>query len=265
MRDDLTRTIDDLLRRRDEGRVPPFTRVVIETSGLADPAPILQTLMTDAQIAARIVLGGVAATVDAVHGVRTLGREAVSAKQVAVADRLVLTKSDLVGSAPLDLRERLRALNASAPVLDAHHGRIDPKSLFDAGPYDPLAKSFDAQSWLGEGTAHSHDHGIETYAILRDAPIHAVTLALLLETLAEHCGADLLRLKGIVSIAESPDRPAVIHGVQHVFHPPAWLARWPSDDRRSRIVVISRGIPRGFIEALIDALDGEVAEVSGSR
>jgi G3E family GTPase len=268
VRDDLAQTVDDLLRRRAAGSVPPFTRIVIETSGLADPAPILQTLMTDANIAGRIVLGGVATTVDAVHGAHTLGHEMISVKQVAVADRLILTKSDLVGTPGPALRDRLRALNASAPLLEAQHGRINPESLFDAGSCDPVTKSFDVQSWLGgEADAfagHSHDHDIKTYAILRAAPIRAVTLTLLLETLAEHCGADLLRLKGIVNIVESPDRPAVIHGVQHVFHPPTWLARWPSDDRGSRIVVITRGIPRGFIEALIETLEAEVAEVSAA-
>ena len=99
---------------------------------------------------------------------------------------------------------------------------------------------------------------------MRNAPVRAVALTLLLETLAEHCGADLLRLKGIVNVVESPDRPAVIHGVQHVFHAPAWLARWPSADRRSRIVVITRGIPQAWIEALLDALEAEVAEVSAT-
>jgi G3E family GTPase len=281
VRDDLVQTIDDLLRRRDAGRVPPFGRIVIETSGLADPAPILQTLMTDPSIAGRIVLGGVATTVDAVHAAHTLGREPICAKQVAVADRLIVTKSDLVGLADVAstvLRDRLAELNPAAPVLEARHGRIDPRTLFDAGPYDPGTKSLDVQSWLGKMDSagdipspshaqdHVHDHAIRTYALLRDPPIRAVTLTLLLETLAEHCGADLLRLKGIVNIAESPQQPAVIHGVQHVFHAPGWLARWPSDDRRSRIVVITRGIPRGFIEALIDALEMEVCEVSaGSR
>ena len=267
VRDDLVETLDDMFRRRDEGRVPPFTRVVIETSGLADPAPILQTLMTDATIAGRVVLGGVVTTVDAMHGSATLDREAISVKQVAVADRVVLTKSDLAGAAQPELIHRLAELNA-APVLRAHHGRIDPQHLFDAGPYDPLTKSLDVQSWLRE-TSHDHSHGphpsdIQTYSIVRDAPVRAVVLTLLLETLAEHCGADLLRLKGIVNVVESPDRPAVIHGVQHVFHAPAWLARWPSADRRSRIVVITRGIPQAWIEALLDALEAEVAEVSAT-
>jgi G3E family GTPase len=265
VRDDLVATLDDMLRRREQGRVPPFTRVVIETSGLADPAPILHTLMTDASMTDRLALGGVVTTVDAVNGAGTLDREAISVKQVAVADRLVLTKSDLAAAQPGLLR-RLAQLNAMAPVLNADHGRIDPQRLLDVASYDPHHKSFDVRSWLGEKPgSHSHDAhdtDVQTYAIVREAPIPAVALTLLLETLAEHCGADLLRLKGIVNIRESPDRPAVIHGVQHVFHAPAWLPRWPSDDRRSRIVVITRGIPRGWIETLLDALAAEVGEVS---
>ena len=265
VRSDLTETLHDLLRRRDAGTLPQeFDHIVIETSGLADPAPILQTLMTDATVGGRMVLDGVVTTVDAVNGAATLARETISVKQVAVADRLVVTKSDLLDAAQPALLGRLAALNAGAPVLQAQHGAIDPQRLFDVGPYDPRNKPLDVCAWLGE---EDHGHGrhdaeIQTYAIVRTEPIQAVTLTLLLETLAEHCGADLLRLKGIVKIAESPDRPAVIHGVQHVFHAPTFLPRWPSDDRRSRIVVITRGIPQAWIEALIDALDVEVAEVS---
>ena len=111
---------------------------------------------------------------------------------------------------------------------------------------------------------HGHDthhHDIKAYAIVREEPIRAVTLALFLETLAEHCGADLIRLKGIVNIVESPDRPAVIHGVQHVFHAPAWLDRWPSDDRSSRIVFMTRRIPQRWVEVLLEAISAEVADV----
>jgi len=267
MRNDLATTLHDLLRRRDEGSVTPFTRVMIETSGLADPAPILQTLMTDATIAGRIVLGGVVTTVDAVNGADTLIREEISVKQVAVADRLVLTKTDLAGPMQPALIRRLGTLNAMAPVLRASHGRIDAQCLFDGGLYDPLTKSLDVQAWLGAATAAGgHAHGrhddIDTYAILRRKPIRAVALTLFLEALSEHCGNDLLRLKGIVDIQESPGQPAVVHGVQHVFHPPSWLPRWPSDDRRSRIIFITRGIPQGWVEALLEALDAEVAEVA---
>ena len=262
IRSDLAATIHDLLRRRDEGAVVPFTRIVIETSGLADPAPVLQTLMTDAAIAERVVLRGVVTTVDAVNGTATLDREEISAKQAAVADRLLLTKTDLARPQTALMR-RLKELNATAPVQIAQHGQIAPRDLLNGCLYDPLTRSLDVRSWLGaEPDAHEHHHGIDTYALVRSEPLRAVTLTLFLEAIAEHCGADLLRLKGIVNILESPERPAVIHGVQHVFHPPSWLPRWPSDDRRSRMIFITRDIPRGWIEALLAALDAEVAAVS---
>jgi G3E family GTPase len=234
------------------------------------------------------------------NGAGTLGREELSVKQVALADRIVLTKTDLAGAARGPVLDRIAGLNAAAPVAIAEHGRIDPRFL-EASAFDPRTRSLDINAWL-EGaakkkkyspdeqseirvlpppphvaplmraTAHGgersrehshawHDPKIQTYAIVRHEPIHAVTLTLFLETLAEHCGADLLRLKGIVNVLESPERPGVIHGVQHVFHPPAWLARWPSDDRRSRIVLITRGIPQRWVELLLDALDAEVAAV----
>jgi G3E family GTPase len=265
IRNDLATTLHELLRRRDEGSITPFARVVIETSGLADPAPILQTLMTDSLIAGRIVLAGVVTAIDAVNGAPTLDREEISVKQAAVADRLVLTKTDLAGPTQLPLTRRLRALNATAPLLVAQRGQIDPASLF-GGLYDPLTKSLDVQSWLrGQAASPGHasqHHGVDAYAIVREEPIRAVALTLFLETLSEHCGADLLRLKGLVNILESPHRPAVIHGVQHVFHPPSWLERWPSDDRRSRIVFITRSVPRSWVEALLTALDVEVGAVS---
>ena len=266
IRSDLAQTLRDLLRRRDEGRCTPYDRIVIETSGLADPAPILQTLMTDTAIAGRLVLGGVVTTVDAVNGVGTLAREEISQKQVAVADRIVLTKLDLAGSAESALHGRLAALNAGTPVLVAYHGRIASGAVFDAGFYDPRTKSTDVRAWLSE-EAHDHVHArhdgdIKTYAIVREEPIRAVALTLFLETLAEHCGDDILRLKGIVNIAESSDRPAVIHGVQHVFHPPAWLDRWPSDDRSSRIVLITRRVPQRWVAALLGAIVEEVAGVN---
>ncbi len=267
VRNDLAQTLADMLRRRDCGELPRFDRIVIETSGLADPAPILQTLMTDAAIAGHLMLSDVVTTVDAVTGSGALDREEISVKQVALADRLVLTKSDLANGAQPELLDRLAQLNAAAPVLRAHHGRIDPQRVFDSGTYDPRSKSLDAKTWLAEEVSAQkhlhdrHDADITTYALVRERPIRAVALTLFLEAVAEHCGADLLRLKAIVQIAECPDRPAVLHGVQHVFHAPAWLERWPSQDRRSRIVFITRRIPRRWVETLFDALDAEVRDV----
>ncbi len=266
IRTDLAQTLQDLLQRRDEGRCVPFDRIVIETSGLADPAPILQTLMTDTNIAGRLALGSVVTTVDAVNGMGTLAREEISQKQVAVADRIVLTKLDLAGPAEAVLLRTVEGFNSGAAVLVADQGQIDSALVFDSGLYDPRTKSTDVHAWLAE-EAHGHSHArhdadIKTYAIVREAPIPAVALTLFLETLAEHCGDGILRLKGIVNILESPDRPAVIHGVQHVFHPPAWLERWPSDDRSSRIVFITRRVPQRWAEVLLEAICEEVADVS---
>jgi G3E family GTPase len=268
LRNDIATTIQDLLRRRNEGKVTPFSRLVIETSGLADPAPILQTLMTDTTIACRVTLAGVVASVDAVTGCDTLSREDISVKQVALADRLVVTKTDLTGVRQ-PLIGRLRALNATAPILYANHGQIDPRELFDGGLHECLAKYLDVRSQLDTSTvAQDHARGrhrVDTLTIVRHKPVRAVALTLFLEALSDHCGADLLRLKGIVNILENSDQPAVIHGVQHVFHPPSWLPRWPSVDRRSRIVLITRGVPRGWIEALLDAVEAEVVAVSSKR
>src|SRR5215467_4712560 len=152
IRNDLATTLHELLRRRDEGSITPFTRVVIETTGLADPAPILQTLMTDALIAGRIVLSGVVTTVDAVNGIDTLDREEISVKQVALADRLILTKTDLAGPMQLPLVRRLQALNPTAPMVAAQQGQIDPACLVDGSLYAPLARSRDIQSWLAAQT-----------------------------------------------------------------------------------------------------------------
>jgi G3E family GTPase len=266
IRTDLAQTLQDMLQRRDEGKCLPFDRIVIETSGLADPAPILQTLMTDMGVAGRLVLGGVVTMVDTVTGISTLQREYISQKQVAIADRIVLTKLDLNGPALPALIRRLAELNTGAPVLSAHNGKIDSQCLFGAGLYDPHVRSFDVNSWLADGHSHArHDTDIKTYTVVRSEPIWAVTLTLFLEALAEHCGTDLLRIKGIVNVAESPDRPAVIHGVQHVFHAPAWLKRWPSDDRRSRIVFITRCVPQRWVEVLFEVIDVEVADVSVGR
>jgi G3E family GTPase len=271
VRGDLVLTLENVLARRTAAAVPPFERVVIETSGLADPAPILHALMTDRGLSQRLALAGVVATVDAVNGLDTLVRQPESLKQVAVADRLLVTKTDLVGVGEREaLTRRLSALNPAAAVLAASFGEVAPERLFDMGRENPHVELPPALSRtiLGAGPAH-HDHGahrhgadITCFAILRDAPIRAVTIALLLEVLAEHCGADLLRLKGIVNVAESGGRPLVIHGVQHVFHPPAWLDRWPSADRRTRLVFIGRNLHRAWIEALLDAIEAEVGEVA---
>jgi len=263
VRTDLTQTLQDLLRRRDEGACTQFNRIVIETSGLADPAPILHALMIDTALAGRLVLGSVVTT-----GEVTLEREAISRKQVAVADRIVLSKLDVTSGVEASLRSRLTALNPRAPTLCATYGRIESDNLFGAAFHDPKTRVLEVSSSLAEAPEHTHsDHDaeIKSFTVVRVEPIQAVALTLFLETLAEHCGADLLRLKGIVNVAESPQQPAVVHGVQHVFHAPAWLSHWPSDDRTSRMVFITRSIPRQWVEVLLDAISAEVTDVAGNH
>ena len=261
VRSDLTKTLQDLLRRRDDGTCMQFNRIVIETSGLADPAPILHALMIDTALAGRLVLGNVVTTVDAVAGEVTLEREAISRKQVAVADRIVLSKLDVTSGVEASLRSRLTALNPRAPTLCATYGRIESDNLFAAAFHDRVLEVSSSLAETPEHTHSDHDAEIKSFTVVRVDPIQAVALTLFLETLAEHCGADLLRLKGIVNVAESPQQPAVIHGVQHVFHAPAWLSHWPSDDRTSRMVFITRSIPRQWVEVLLDAISAEVTDV----
>jgi G3E family GTPase len=271
VRGDLVRTAGNLLARRAAGAIAPFERIVVETTGLADPAPILQALMTDPAIADALRLESVIATVDAAAGAATLDAHPESVKQVAIADRIVVTKADLADPLASGLLERLDAFNPVAPKLTAVHGAVDASRLFDGGMYAPRACGPDVRRWLAaevfpHGAAdHRRDHAagrdgaVESFCLRRSTPLHAVTLTLFLQVLAEHCGARLLRLKGLVDVRERPGRPALIHGVQHVFHPPAWLDAWPDEDRTTRIVVIALGLDPLWVEALLDALDCEVA------
>jgi len=278
VRGDLVRTTGDLLARRARGAIVPFERIVIETTGLADPVPILQALMTATELADALCLESVITTVDAAAGAATLDVHPESAKQAAVADRIVVTKTDLSDPAANGLAERLHALNPTAPQLTAVHGAIDAGQLFGGGLYDPAARGPDVRRWLAAesvpheprdapGQVHAgsrHADAVTCFCLRRKAPLRAVTLSLFLQVLAEHCGASLLRLKGLVDVRESPGRPAVIHGVQHVFHPPAWLDAWPAGDRTTCIVVIARDLDPSWLEALLDALDDEVAELEAA-
>ncbi|MEZ5853089.1 MAG: GTP-binding protein [Hyphomicrobiaceae bacterium] len=265
VRGDLALTLGDLLARRATASVTAFERIVIETSGLADPAPILQLLMSDAMLAGRLRMAGVVTTVDCCIGLETLAREPQAERQVAVADTLVLTKSDmcLVTEA---LARKLADLNASARVMTTILGAADANDVLREEADVPGASDVAHSRWLGMGIGEGpasdalpHDGAIAFHGIVLDRPLHAITATLLLETLAEHHGRDLLRFKAILDLVESPDRPAVLHGVQHVFHPVTFLEAWPSADRRSRIAVIGRGLSRGWIMALVAALESEVA------
>ena len=257
VRGDLVRTAGDLLARRAAGSIPRFERIVIETTGLADPAPIVHALMTDRDIADALRLESVIATVDAATGAATLDAHPESVKQAALADCIVVTKTDIADPVANGLAERLQALNPAAPKLTAVHGAVDATLLFDGRAYNPAL--YDPA--LYEAPAHRHG-AINTFCLRREKPLHAATLSLFLQVAAEHCGAKLLRLKGLVDVVESPARPAVIHGVQHVFHPPTWLDAWPDEERSTRIVVISQGLDAQWLQNLLEILDEEVKACS---
>lgn len=264
IRGDLVRTLRDAPWRFARGGVCWFDRVVIETTGLADPAPILHTLMTDERLVTLYRIDGVITAVDAVNGLTTLDTQEESRKQAAVADRLLLTKTDLATpEAAAAVEARLRLLNPGAPLIRTFDGLVEPGRLFDAGLYNPATKSIDVQRWLnaeaykgGHSHDHHHDHGHahhHHHDINRhDASIHAVCLAFdepldaeafdfWLHTLMMLKGPDVLRIKGIVNIA-GMDKPMVLHGVQQIFHPPVMLDAWPSEDHRTRMVFITRGL-----------------------
>ena len=278
IRGDLAKTLREAPGRFARGGEVWFDRVVIETTGLADPAPILHTLMTEPAITRRYRLDGVVATIDAVNGSDTLGRQMESVKQAAVADRLLITKTDLVDPDALHgLQDRLRALNPAAPQILAENGAVDPALLFDAGLYDPKTKSLDVQNWLkaeayaephdhehgtaDHGHTHSHQHNnvnrhdahIKAVCLTIDEPIRSDALDLWLDALLLLRGADLLRIKGLINVVEL-DGPVVVHGVQHIFHPAVMLKEWPSQDHRSRIVFITRDIDESVLRNTLTML-----------
>jgi G3E family GTPase len=280
VRGDLIDTLRRLFLRRRNGEIPEFRRVVIETTGLADPAPVLHTLMQDPLVAAVFRLDGVVTTIDAVNGMVQLDRQMESVKQAAVADRLLLTKSDFAREADIaGLRDRLRKLNPAAPIIPADHGAVPASALLDAGLYNPETKSLDVRRWLkAEAYAGAHDHGhdheqhdhghhhhedahpdqdphdvnrhdarISAFALDWAPPIDWARFVDWIEMLITGNGENLLRIKGILNVA-GEDAPVAIHGVQHLFHPPVALPAWPDGDRHSRIVFISRDIRRETIE-----------------
>jgi G3E family GTPase len=272
LRGDLVTTLEQLLRGLDNGRMS-FRRVIVETTGLADPAPVLHTAMVHPYLVLRFRLDGVVTVVDAVNGDATLNAHPEAVKQAAVADRIVLTKTDLLDTAErrdgaARLRARLAALNPAAPVLDAAAGEATAARLIDCGLYDPARKIPDVTRWLAEGAyaPHAHDHHhhdvnrhddrIRAFALARDEAIPAAALDMFLDLVRAMHGPRLLRLKGIVKIAETPDTPVVIHGVQHVFHPPVTLPQWPDDIRKTRLVFIMLDTEQRTMSDLFDAFLG---------
>jgi G3E family GTPase len=280
VRGDLIATLEDLLRRRDNGRVQPFKRVVIETTGLADPAPILHAVLYHPYLSIRYALDGVVTVIDAVNGFATLDRHEEAVRQAAVADRIVLAKTDLADEGLAALRQRLAALNPGAVVIDAAAGDVAASAVLGAGLFDLDGKIADVKGWLSAEAVtaaesrmaghahiqahghlhahdvHRHDASIRAFCLTSDEPIRSGAFDLFLDLLRSAHGPQLLRVKGLVALAEDPDHPVVVHGVQHIMHVPAVLPRWPDADRRSRLVFIVKDLDRRFVERLWAALLG---------
>ncbi len=287
VRGDLVNSLENLLRARDNGRCKPFNRVVIETTGIADPASVIHIIMTQPYLTLRYRLDGVVTLVDAVNGMKTLDAYEEALKQAAMADRIVITKTDLPeGAAALPaLRARLRKLNPAAVLLE---GQPPAADLINAGLYNPESKIPDVARWLREEAViaaeedahhhdrhHGHDHhqhghhhhhrhdqvsrhdaSIKAFSIATDKPIPLNTLEMFLDLMRSAHGDKLLRMKGIVQIADDPDRPVVFHVVQHLMHPPARLDAWPDADRRSRMVCITKDLAPETVRKMFDAFLG---------
>jgi G3E family GTPase len=277
VRSDLVRTLRQLYVRRAASEIMAFDRVVIETTGLADPISIIHSLLRDQLLADCYRLDGVITTVDAVTGAATLDRHSEAIKQAAVADRLLLTKTDLTEpSARAALEARLRALNPAAPINAVVRGEVSPSSLFNAGYYNPETKTVEVRRWLAaeayadadhghEHERHGHDHShrhadgnrhddhIRSFCLVYDQALDWSRFATRMQALIAAHGADLLRVKGLLNVA-GREGPTVIHGVQHLFHPPVLLDAWPDTDRRSRIVFITRDLDRASVAQSLAAL-----------
>jgi G3E family GTPase len=285
IRGDLVNTLEDLLRKLDNGRIKPFRRVILETTGLADPAPILHAIMYHPYLLMRFRLDGVVTVIDAVNGAATLDAHEEAVKQAAVADRLVITKTDLPEGAArvAALTARLAALNPGARQLIAVKGEATPSALLDCGLFDPETKTLRVKEWLNAEAVttahdhashhhhddHDHDHDhhhhhahdpnrhdahIRAFCLTGDKPFAPSSFEAFIELLRGTHGPKLLRVKGIVALSDDVNRPVVIHGVQHVFHPPQRLDAWPDDDHRTRIVFILKDLDERFIEALYASL-----------
>ena len=268
IRGELIATLERLLRGLDNGRIAELRRVVIETTGLADPAPILYLITRHPYLSLRFELDGIVTVVDAVNAMATLDEHEEAVRQVAVADRVVLSKTDLAGAAADEVRARIGRLNPGAPILDAAAGEAPPpRRSIGCGRFAPEAKGADVRAWLAaEAFAEDHHHHDEdvnrhdahigAFAFSRDEAMPAGALNEFLDRLVLDHGSRLIRVKGLLAVAEAREEPVVIQGVAGIFSPPVRLPRWPDDDRRSRLVVIGRDLDRDAVEKLFDGFLG---------
>lgn len=284
VRGELVDTLAELMDGIQTGKLKAVNRVVIETTGLADPAPVMQSIIGNPVISQNFTLNGMVTVVDAVNGLSTLDNHPEAVKQVAVADRLILTKQKLSTEAQISaLTTRLLSLNPRATIEDGDVDGWQAVSLLENGLYDAANKVGDVARWLGEEAHHDHhdhdhdhDHhhcghghhhhdvnrhnaSIRSFSIVHDKPIDPMAIEMFIDLLRSAHGEKLLRMKAIVQLSDNPDRPLVLHGVQSIFHSPQRLAEWPDPaDRRTRMVLITDGLPEAFVKDLFGAFTGAV-------
>ena len=263
MRDDLKTALKTLHSRRDRGEIPRYERVVVETTGIADPVPIAYTLLAEPVLQHHYRLGNVVTVVDAVNIPAQLDRFTESVKQVALADRLVVSKLDLAGPGAMEgLRPRLTALNPAAPIMAADSPGLDPVDLLITDIHDRQSKSREVERWMrstrGAAATHgghdSHPAAVTACCFTFDSALDWTAFGVWMSMLLHRHGDRVLRMKGLLNVAGVPG-PVLINGVQHLVHPPAHLDRWPDEDRRSRVVVISNGLGREEIERSLHAFN----------
>ncbi|WP_297322787.1 GTP-binding protein [uncultured Bartonella sp.] len=267
MRGQLVDSLAGLIDRLQTGRIKKLNHIVIETTGLADPAPILQALLGHPAMLQSFVIDGVITTVDAINGLQTLASHKEARHQVAFADRIILTKTDLVKDERelTPLVSELKSLNPAASIIASQNGHCQPQALIDIGVFDLEKKSPDIKNWLGNSEDNHHHHHdvnrhsdkIRAFSLTSDKPIAYFALEAFIDLLRANHGKEMLRMKGIVELAEDPAHPIIIHGVQTLFHPPVRLPKWPQDKHETRLVIITDGLEEQIVRDMFDAFLGK--------
>ena len=264
---DLNKTLIDLFDKMMNGKVSSFNRVLIETTGLANPVPIIHTLMSSIELIRIYSLDGVITVVDSVNGEKTLDLHEESLKQLALAEKIILSKTDIVDKDEINsLIYRIKEINPVSQIVFSKFGNIPLEEIFGLGAYDPYKKSADVKKWLAaekyKDKKHHHHHdvnrhneNIRAFSMMSENPVNMIAFSFFRDMITAALGANLLRMKGIINIA-GEERPAVIHGVQHIFHPVQWLETWPDNDRRTKLVFITQNIKKEQIEDFFRLLMG---------
>ena len=264
---DLNKTLIDLFDKMMNGKVSSFNRVLIETTGLANPVPIIHTLMSSIELIRIYSLDGVITVVDSVNGEKTLDLHEESLKQLALAEKIILSKTDIIDKDEIkSLIYRIKEINPVSQIVYSKFGNIPLEEIFGLGAYDPYKKSADVKKWLAaekyKDKKHHHHHdvnrhneNIRAFSMMSENPVNMIAFSFYRDMITAALGANLLRMKGIINIA-GEERPAVIHGVQHIFHPVQWLETWPDNDRRTKLVFITQNIKKEQIEDFFRPLMG---------